>query len=270
MAKASISKAWDESREIFARDGKLLFSVALALVLLPTVLLALLYPESGQRSTGGLVVQLIVIAIGVVAQIAMARLAIGPSITVGGAIGHGARRAPMLLAAALLVVLGLLLALIPLALMLRVAGTPLPAEGEVPSGPLVLLTLIFAVIALLVWVKLMLTTPVAAAEQAGPIGILKRSWTLSKGQFGRLLALALLFLITAVVLLGAAGAIGGTIAVLISPGQEAFSLGALVMGLIIGAAQCVFVLLTSVMLARIYVQLAGVDHAATSVPSSAS
>lgn len=268
MAKASISRAWDDSRAVFARDGKLLFSVALALVLLPTVLFALIYPGAGQKSAGGLVAQLIVIVVGVVAQIAIARLAIGPSITVGGAIGHGARRAPMLLGAALIVVVGLVLLLVPILVLMRAVGTPLPTEGEPPGATLMLAAMIFVVVGFLLWAKLMLTTPVTAAEQVGPIGILKRSWKLSEGNFGRMVGFAVLVFILAMVLMGAAGAVGGAIGAIISPGLEAFTLGALVIGLTVGIAQSVFVMVTSVMLARIYLQLAGPDRAATSVPNS--
>lgn len=268
MAKASISKAWDDSRGIFARDGKLFFSIASALVLFPTVVFAMLYPGASQKSAGGLVAQLIVIVLSLVAQIAIARLAIGPSTTVGAAIGHGARRAPILLGAALLVIIGLMLLFIPIAMVMTAMGTPVPNEGEAPTGPVVLLALIFVVGLFLLWAKLMLTTPVTAAERAGPIGIIKRSWTLSNGHFARLFGLAVLFFVMAVVLMGAAGAVGGTIGALISPGLEPLSLGTLVMGLIVGIAQCIFVAVTSVMLARVYVQLAGPEHSAASVPDT--
>ena len=39
MAKLSISQAWDETRLILARDGKLIAAVALALFVLPGIVL---------------------------------------------------------------------------------------------------------------------------------------------------------------------------------------------------------------------------------------
>ena len=46
MAKLSISKAWDETRSIVARDRGLLFTVALALFVLPGVISDLVTPDA--------------------------------------------------------------------------------------------------------------------------------------------------------------------------------------------------------------------------------
>ena len=46
MANLSISAAWDQSKVILARDGKLLASVALALVALPALVTGLVSPRS--------------------------------------------------------------------------------------------------------------------------------------------------------------------------------------------------------------------------------
>ena len=45
MASLSISKAWDESKAILAHDGRLIASVALALVALPTAITGLIDPK---------------------------------------------------------------------------------------------------------------------------------------------------------------------------------------------------------------------------------
>ncbi|QNP44743.1 hypothetical protein H9L14_08085 [Sphingomonas sediminicola] len=44
----SISRAWDETREIFRRDGGLLVSVALALIVLPEVVVGIVSPRKRQ------------------------------------------------------------------------------------------------------------------------------------------------------------------------------------------------------------------------------
>ena len=45
MANLSISKAWDDARPIIARDGKLMFIVALVTVVLPGALMMMISPE---------------------------------------------------------------------------------------------------------------------------------------------------------------------------------------------------------------------------------
>ena len=78
----------------------------------------------------------------------------------------------------------------------------------------------------------------------------------------------MLILILAVVLMLAAGAIGGVLGTILSPGLEVFSLGALVLALFVGIAQGVFTVLTSVMVARIYLQLSGRDSIDVTVPKT--
>ena len=48
MAKLSISRAWDESRGVLGRDGALLATVAVALLVLPGIVSDLVSPEAPQ------------------------------------------------------------------------------------------------------------------------------------------------------------------------------------------------------------------------------
>lgn len=269
MTKLSLSRAWDESRAVFARDGSLLIAVALGLVVLPSVVVGLVVPvNTAEAQAHHYVLQIAAALIGLIGQLAIIRLAIGPATTVGAAISHGARRFPAMLGAMLL--LGLLLALlmIPLALLLAVTGSLTVDQAGAPSGAGSAILLLAVVAAVLVAVKFVLTAAVASAERVGPIQILKRSWSLTSGHYWKLLGFVVLLFIVAAVLMTAAGAVGGIIGALISPGLEPFSLGALVLALFAGLAQGVFNLFSSVMVARIYVQLAGRNEVEVSVPSS--
>ena len=67
MHKLSISRAWDETKAIFARDGRLLVAVALALVVLPMVVLGLAVPSDPQAQEGGLVAGLLQLAVALIA-----------------------------------------------------------------------------------------------------------------------------------------------------------------------------------------------------------
>src|SRR6476661_1870756 len=88
MRGLSISAAWEETREILARDGRLLTTVALALIALPTTVNTLINPGGVNAASTPLwmdCVALVAYLIALAGQLALIRLALGPSITVGGA-----------------------------------------------------------------------------------------------------------------------------------------------------------------------------------------
>ena len=112
MATLSISKAWDESRAVIARDGSLLTTIALALFVFPGVISDVATPATpaGQLPKFGYwtVLTIIALLVALVGQLAVIRLAIGSGLTVGEAIRHGARRGLAYLAATLMWVLPVL------------------------------------------------------------------------------------------------------------------------------------------------------------------
>jgi hypothetical protein len=225
-------------------------------------------PESQQGALPQ-ILQIVASLIGVVAQIALIRLAIGPATTVGGAISHGARRFLPTFAALLLMVLAIAVVVVPILVAFGAAGvieSPRATTPPTAAASAVILLVILIVFALAV--KFILIVPAGSAERAGPIAILKRSWSLSTGHYWRLLAFMLLLVLAAVLLLLSAQAIGGILGAIVSPDLEPFSLGALVLALFTSIAQGVFTVLSSLMVARVYVQLAGASELEVSVPAS--
>ena len=269
MRRLSISKAWDESKAIVARDGRLFVSVALALIALPTTVSGLINPGGVTRDQP-LWVDAIILIVSLVAlagQLALIRLALGPSITVGGAIGHGFRRMPIYLLAAILILCGMLLLAVPFVLLLGALGVPLnPQTRPPPQAALVML----AYLAVLFYfiVRLIMAAPAASAEPIGPVRILRRAWALTSGHWWQLFGFLLMFFIGAVVLLVAAqAAIGLAVTLLFGP-IEPMSAGALAIALVRALVNAVITTLFAVMLARIYVQLAGSGETQASVPST--
>ena len=269
----SISRAWDETREIFRRDGKLITAVALALIVLPQVIASLIAPQGSSAasdpSTGARLMMLAVMLISLVGQLSIIRLALGPSTTVGDAIQHGLRRFPAALGALIIMILGMAILIIPiltifvLALGIRPEGLQ---QGQA-SGPVGLVVLLLVLIVVAISIRFTLVSPVASAEKVGPLTILKRSWRLTAGNYWRLLGFVILLLIAAVALIAAASVIGGILARLVSSTIEPFSLSALIIALAAGVAQGAFSVLAAVMMTRIYTQVAGRD-VEPSVPSS--
>lgn len=271
MRRVSISAAWDEARVILARDGSLLITVALALVALPSVISNLLGggngPTRGQQPLLIDFIALVVSLIALAGQLALIRLAIGPSITVGSAITHGLRRMPVYFLAVLILVVALFIIALPCVFVLGALGVPLNARPIPLSGPVLICILLYFAIAIFFAVRLLMSSAVASAEDVGPVAILKRSWQLTVGQFWPLFGFLIIFIIGAIVLLFAVGSAIGTLVVLLMGPVQPMSAGALIIALVQALFSAAITTLFAVMIARIYLQLRdGAAHA--SVPSS--
>ncbi len=265
MAKLSISRAWDEARGTLATNASLLSTIGLAMFVLPGVIGELMTPAApeGQLPPFGAwtVVAGIVVLIALVGQLAVIRLAIGSRSTVGEAIGHAARRAPAYFAATLIWVLPFLL--VGAVLVGMIAKNP---ESPPPAAVLALLLLAFVM--LFFAIRMLMTSAVASAEAHGPGRIIRRSWELTAGSFWRLLVFFILLVVTLLVAAIAIGSIAGIIAEVALGGVEPMSVGALFVALVTQLVSAAVSVVLMVMLARIYVQLAGDGAAEASVPTS--
>ena len=270
MPQLSISRAWEESRAIFTRDGGLLTAVALALLVLPATVAGLISPPFGGSATYlGRVVSIIAGCIGLAGQLAIVRLALGPSTTVGQAIQHGVRRFLPTFAAVLMLVVAFAAIVIPLMVLLlylRVVG--MPVEGQQPPPSFAVFSFVMALAALLLSIKFSQIVPISVAEQQGPLTMIKRSWRLTSGHYWRLLGFMVLVVVAALIVLLAAQFVGLFAARLIAGNVAPLSLAALVFALIEAIASAAMTILFALMLARIYLQLAGRDQPHASVPSS--
>jgi hypothetical protein len=256
MAVLSISNAWEETKARIASDGRLLAIVAAALIVLPQTVLGLAAQQmvaTGSRAI--LIVFALALLIGLIAQVALIRLSIDPAATVGEAIGRGVKRMPAALGSFVIVLAGLFLFMIVITLLLGAAGL-VPAPGAGHSPPAIVIGLLL-VLAALIYAVFQLAVPVAAAESGGPIHLLARSWTLARSAYWRLLAfIVLIFIGLVFVLLAGQFGIGSIVVSLLGP-ADPWSLSALVIELVIALIQASFTVVLAVMLARIYVQLAG-------------
>ncbi|MFL6794204.1 MAG: hypothetical protein ACJ8D6_04035 [Sphingomicrobium sp.] len=265
MAKMSLSKAWDETRTVLGREGKLFAAVALAMIFLPGVIVGVVEPEQTPATimAGGTTTWLILLTalIGLVGQLAMIRLALGPATSVRDAIAHGARRMPFYFAATMIWI-------VPLVVALLLFGKVFEAKPQEASGAQLLAVCIIVVALLYLVVRLILISAVASAEAVGPIGMLKRAWVLSKGHWWRLFGFVLLFGLAAVVLLGAVGAISGIVAGLLFGAAEPMSVAALFVALFTELASALVTTVFIVMIARLYAQASGLSS--VSVPASGS
>jgi hypothetical protein len=260
MRNLSISSAWEETKAILARDGRLFLSVALALVALPAAVTGAIRPNGVSDSSTSIGIDLVLIVTSLIAlagQLALIRLALGPSITVGGAIRYGFVRMPTYFLAAILILVALLLLAVPFAAILAVMGVPLDMSPVPRSPGFLLVVLLYVVVAFFVAVKMIMSAPAASAEAIGPIAIVKRSWDLTSGHWWRLFGFGLLFFIGAGVVLIAVGAAVGLVVTIVLGPVEPMSASALVVALVQALINAIVTTLFAVMLARMYVQLSG-------------
>lgn len=266
MRKLSISRAWDETRIVLASDGKLIGTVALALIVLPGLVLNLLpgmRPANMGHPNPWLVVGVIPVVVSLVGQLSVMRLAMEPHVSVGEAIAHGTRRLLPYLGAVLIWTVPILLVG---SLLLGLVGKDPAHPPAAASMALILLTAVGVFIS----VRLVLMSAIATAETAGPIAMLERSWELTRGNWWRLFGFLLLCLIAAMALLFAAEAVTALIARLLFGDVAPLSVGWLLVLIAGQLANSLILVVLFVMLARIYVQLSGAGHADVSVPSSGS
>lgn len=270
--RLSIGQAWGETRGVLRRDGSLIATVALALLVLPGTLVGLVAPPTtagGQAAgwTGPLA--LVSGLVGLAGQLAISRIALGPPLTVGQAIGLGFRRLPSFFLSALLWIAPFVLAMVGL---LAASGADLTrpdAPLPEPSAAISIAVLLLMVVFLFVAVHMLFTTPAAADTRLGPIGLIKRSWSLSRGHGFKLFGLLLLVLLVAFVLVIGLGSAIGAVFLLLLGNPEPLSLSALFISLIQQLLNAVVSVGLAVLIARCYAQLSGRGEGATvSVPDA--
>ena len=269
MAKLSISRAWDETREVVRRDGKLIATVAAAFIVLPGTISGLFQPEPEpgqlpQAGTGSLLMILAMI-VSLIGQLAIIRLALGPSLSVSDAIRHGLQRFLPLLGAVILV-------MAPIVLLAFGVGRSVGTDAQTANPVASLLLIILVPLIIFIVIRLILMAAVASAERVGPIGILKRSWQLTRGSWWRLFGFFVIWVIAALVVVIAGGSVFGGLAQLIFGDLEGVTVGALLVELLMQLIMACLTVVVAVMLARIYAQLAGraTDQVEVTVPHSGS
>lgn len=235
----------------------------MALIGVPSAITAMLSPGGMAASEANPVwvdvVGFAFMLLALIGQLALIRMALKPSVTVAGAISHGARRMPINLAAALMVAFGLVILAIPFVLVAAPGGVPDARTIAEMSATGWLLLFLFLAVCLYIGVRMLMTSTTAAAEHGGPIHVLKRSWALTSGHFWRLFAFLLLFLIAAILIIIVLGIIAGSIATLLFGPIEKMTLSSLFVGIVQGLFNAMFTTVFAVLLTRLYVQLSGRD-----------
>lgn len=265
--RLSISKAWEETAAFVSRETRLVVPIALALLFLPGVIAGLAGPvRRGEvPSTSFLLLLFAELLIGVIGQIAIARLVLGHREPVGEAIRHAVMRLPALVGSVFLIAL-------PLSFAILVVGGGAAAMAKTGGGKpvmailITLLLVVLMVAALILGLRCLLNTAIAAVEAGGAVRLLKRGFALTRGHVVKLLGAALLLAIGGGVAIVALTSITGLGVRLAFGDPEPWTVAALIVAVVGAVAQAAFSVVFTVFFARVYAQLAAGE---ASVPRSA-
>ena len=251
----SIGTAWSEAAAFLAREKRLLAPLVLALMVVPTTVSQLVQPLNPMGDSAGLrpwmAIALVALLIGIVGQMAVSRLAMGADRSLGATIGLAVRRLPATIGAFVLFFLVASLALIPLIVVMTLAGggatSASPASGGVNA---VTLLVVFALVP-----RILLAPALAMTEPRGPWALVKATWRSTRGHYWRLLAFFLLFLVASLVFAVAASSVVGSLATLALGKPEPFSVSRLLVALAGGLVQGVIATIYAAMIGRLLVQI---------------
>lgn len=260
MSRISVGLAWDETKAFLDRERRLIVPVVLALVTLPLAALRIAIPELadlkavmvGAVSLSGIVLLYLVLFIELVAWLALIRLALGRAEAVGATILAAIPRTLVLLVS--LALLGLAFAILVTIAMISLAiGQGAVDRGTLPPGMAVMFT-IAAVAMFLLFFRMILLVPAAAAEKTGSLALIKRGWQLGKGNGARLIAIMMLVFLSSVILNAAVVTVVGLFAKLVLGSNSGATVGGLLAALAAGLLSALIVSVQAGLLASLYRQ----------------
>lgn len=261
MRQLPITECWNETLAFVSREAGLLFPVAFALIALPAVVFQFVSPRpevleqsiaAGATVPPGPWILLVipVILLSLLGTLTISSLALTSGQTVGQALAHGARRLLATLGAvALLVVIGMLI-MLPFGV---IAGLMAGGNATVASA---ILTPIMLAIFILLGVRMIFIYPVAAVERVGPIGILRRNWTLTRGHGFKLFAFLVFAVLVMLVIMLAVTFVFGTLLLFTIGSPQESDLALLLQLLVSGAVNTAVTVYFFTMTARLYAKAA--------------
>ena len=255
MTKLSIGDVWAQSAAFLRAEGRLVAPIALALLALPGALLMMIMPPDSKGAPMTMADQpppgpwligaLVLLAVMLIGQLAISRLALGWHDSVGSALRLSARRFLTMLGANMLLVIIVFIPLLIVLPLFAIGGKAGEALGWI----------VVAIPLMMVFIRASLSLPIAANESEGAFATLRRAFTISRGASWRLLGFAALFAVGAMVLAAAVAAVAGTLIFTLLGKPEPWSVAMTLMALIQGLVQAGILAVWTVMLSRIYLQL---------------
>ncbi|HST35859.1 MAG TPA: hypothetical protein VLK25_04425 [Allosphingosinicella sp.] len=264
MARLSVSTAWNETTALVKAEARLLFPLAFMAIALPAAVtraLAPLGPAEGEARASPIFIAAIAVTLvlTLIGYLAISHLALKRGASVREALAQGARRAPALAAASLLVGCGL--AAIAFVLAFIVSAATIGASGREPNmdemarAALILFVLLIPVF-LYFSGRVALMTPAAAAETAGPFALIARSWRLTKPHQLKMAGLVTMLGLLALVLQLAVESVLGILLIAVAGPAAPGSPSSILLLLCLALLTTVLAIYGVALIARVYAQLA--------------
>jgi len=254
MARISIGRIWDDAWAFLRAESALLVPLSLATIGAAMLLLTLVIPEPVKDALprGPWLLWLVpVYALMLTGVLAISALVLHPGISVGESLRLGIRRLPtgagiVLLLAGVSVIASLPVALAT-AIDMRSGGAPGAMTAIANSAMLVVMVWL--------WLRLLPTWAVVADGRAGALPALRECFALTRGLVGRLLALAAIAAVAAMVVGAAFLFAGGAVLMVIGRAISGAALGVLLVSILLAVLVATATTIWTVIVAFLYRQL---------------
>ena len=254
MSRFSIGRTWDDSSAFLRAEFALLLPLSLATIGAAMLLLTLVIPDpvNDALPRGPWLLWLVpVYALMLTGVLAISALVLRPGISVGESLRLGLARLPTGAAIVLLLAGVSVIASVPVALAtaieMRSAGAPGALTGIANSAMLVVMVWL--------WLRLLPTWAVVADGKTWAIAALRQCFALTRGLVGRLLALAVVAAVAALVVGAAILFAGGAVLMVIGRALGGPPLGVLLVSILLAVLVAVATTIWTVMVAFLYRQL---------------
>ncbi|MCR5871540.1 hypothetical protein LRS12_12930 [Sphingomonas sp. J344] len=272
----SMGSVWDRTAEFLSDNLGNLLPIALLAIFVPTTIsanLSSLQPTAPSTTAMWLGLGVFLLAlVSFWGQLAVTALAIDPSLG-RDATRVATRRFPAALLLAIVMLVAGLLLVIPLGVMLAVAGVDLSGidSGTMPTIPesvtlwASLYGLVIIVLAVWVFARLAVVVPAIVGDRLA-IGAIARSWSLTRGVALKVVGVLILYAIVSIVAnLAATTAFGAVMYLVAGRGEDGLSLASVLTTIVGGTVSTGFTVLGTAFLAKLYIALLARKEAAAAV-----
>jgi hypothetical protein len=259
-----MGNVWDRTAEFLSDNLGSVMPLALLAIFVPAVIsgnFSELQQGAGTGLALGLGIGSLVLAlVGFWGQLAITALALDPSLA-RAAGATATRRFPAALLVMIVILAAMLVAILPVPVILAVAGVDLTAamrSGAMPSIPssagLWIFLYLLILFPLILWAMARLAVALPALVDEGlALGAIGRSWTLTRGATWRIVGVLLLYVVVSTVAnLAATTAFGAIMYLVAGRGEDGLSLATVLTTIVGGAVATGFTVLAAAFTAKLF------------------
>jgi hypothetical protein len=251
-----MNQAWEDAIAFIKRESALLVPLALATLLVGDVVGALARPVN-PGTQPSLLANFAVLAAtiwSIAGQLAIIALVLKPGSSVGEALRAGVARLGKVLLVALLLGVGLTIAMLPVVAALVSSGfnpavpdsvRNLPAWAVVYMGFLAIVVMWFAA-------RLILINPLLVDRNPGPLDAIKTGFGLTRGIVAQIIVVLIVYLVVLVIMLNAVRFVAGSLFALLAGAVGSPFFGKVLTALASGLVATVLSLVAAVFVAMLY------------------